>query len=442
MAVVHPLAKILDDAALGSFQISVMAICFSIAALDGFDTQSIAFVAPALLHEWEIPPSAFGPLFGIGLLGTLVGSVALGSAADRFGRKPLILLSTAVFGAMSLACATADSIETLGLYRFVAGLGLGGAIPNIIAMISEYAPKRVRATAIVAAFCGFPLGAVIGGIVSSRMIPALGWQSVFILGGVLPLLVLFIAAVWLPESIQHLAARGGRTEQIRRILSRIGASDSSSYSTEPDAGPIQTMQPVRSLFLHGRARWTFLLWFLTFVTLLLGYFLVSWTPLVLVDAGVPQQQAILGVVALNLGGIIGAILMGRIADKRSPFGVLAFFLGIGSLLIAAVGYMIQSSVPVLLGLILVTGFCIFGAQLNLTQISARYYPLYMRGTGIGWSMGLGRVGSILGPIIGGGLVAIGLARGQLFYVAAIPALVACLTVIAMSFNVPPIDGDS
>ncbi|MGI9259934.1 MAG: MFS transporter, partial [Gammaproteobacteria bacterium] len=172
------LAQLLNNAKFGAYQISVMAICFGIAALDGFDTQSIAFVAPALLHTWGVSPASFGPLFGIGLFGTLIGSVVLGSLADRYGRKPLILISTATFGVMSLACATADSIEILGFYRFVAGLGLGGAIPNLVAMISEYAPARVRATAIVATFCGFPLGAVVGGIVSSRMIPALGWESV------------------------------------------------------------------------------------------------------------------------------------------------------------------------------------------------------------------------------------------------------------------------
>jgi AAHS family 4-hydroxybenzoate transporter-like MFS transporter len=436
------LLRILDESNLSAFQISVMIICFGVVALDGFDTQSIAFVAPALRESWEVSPALFGPLFGAGLLGTLVGSIVFGTVADRFGRKPMLAASTALFGIMSLMCATATSIEQLGLYRFIAGLGLGGAIPNVIALISEYSPKRVRATVIVITFAGFPIGAVLGGMASARIIPAFGWESVFIVGGVLPILLLPLIALWIPESARYLATQQGKQRQLAGILRRIDP-ELADVGLEQIHMPNARAKsiPVRSLFTRGRAAWTMLLWLLTFTTLLLGYFLVNWTPLLLVDAGLDHHQAIMGVVALNMGGIIGGIIIGRISDKRGPFLALAVAFFIGAIFVGTVGLMIQSPANVLLALIFFVGLCVFGAQLNLSAVSANYYPIYMRSTGIGWNMGIGRFGSVVGPTIGGALIAIGLARGQLFLSATVPAIIACVTVIFMSFNVPSVDED-
>ncbi|HET6564170.1 MAG TPA: MFS transporter, partial [Xanthomonadales bacterium] len=163
------LTDLIDNSPLGAFQLRAMLVCFVLIALDGFDTQSIAFVAPTLRDAWSVSPEMFGPLFGAGLFGTLIGSIFLGSLADQFGRKPMLVVSSLVFGSFTLACATADSIQELGIYRFLAGLGLGGAIPNILALISEYSPKKVRSTAIVLTFAGFPIGAILGGMASARL---------------------------------------------------------------------------------------------------------------------------------------------------------------------------------------------------------------------------------------------------------------------------------
>ncbi len=433
------LKTLLEGADLGLFQIRIIAICFSIAALDGFDTQSIAFVAPALRHEWDVPSAMFGPLFGIGLFGTLVGSIALSPVADRIGRKPLILISTALFGVMTLLSATATSIEVLGVYRLVAGLGLGGAIPNIIALVSEYTPPGNRSTAVVVTFAGFPLGAVLGGMASARIIPVYGWEGVFVLGGLLPLVLIPIVLAGLPESLYYLAKGQGQTPRIRKIMSHIAPKISDFEPGQirlPETGAAR--QPVRSLFTAGRANWTVLLWLVTFIALLLGYFLVNWIPLLLVDAGMDHHQAIMGVVLLNLGGIIGSIILGRVSDKQGPFGILTLAYGLGTIAVAGVGLMINSSVSVLLSLIFLVGLCVTGAQLNIVALAANYYPTYMRSTGIGWSMGMGRVGSIVGPTVGGALMALGLVRGQLFYVAAIPAAIACAVVFIMSFNIPSV----
>jgi AAHS family 4-hydroxybenzoate transporter-like MFS transporter len=292
----------------------------------------------------------------------------------------------------------------------------------------------------VVTFAGFPIGAVAGGMVSAHIIPAFGWESVFLAGGVLPILLLPAIALWVPESARFLASLPQRAQKLHTLLLRVNpALDIDALKQHGVHAQSSRSIPVRRLFTEGRFAWTVLLWLLTFTTLLLGYFLVNWTPLLLVDAGLEHRQAIMGVVALNLGGIIGGLIIGRISDRKGPFLALttAFFLG--AIAVAAVGLMIESTAQVLLALIFIVGCSVFGAQLNLSAISANYYPVFMRSTGIGWTMGMGRFGSVVGPTIGGALIAFGLSRGQMFLSAALPAILAGIIVIFMSFNVPDTD---
>jgi len=329
----------------------------------------------------------------------------------------------------------------LGLYRFVAGLGLGGAIPNVLAVISEYAPKSMRSTAIVVTFAGFPIGAILGGMGSAQLIPAFGWESVFLVGGALPLLMLPLIAAFVPESARFLVGRPERRERLHRILRRVDRKlDESQMTSLAAPAEPRSRVPVGDLFREGRARWTILLWALTFTTLLLAYFLVNWIPLLLADTGMDQHKAIMGVVVLNLGGIVGSFLIGWISDRKGPFLALATAFLIGAVFVASVGLLIESPAGTLMALIFATGFCVFGAQLNLSAISAIYYPIYMRSTGIGWNMGIGRFGSVVGPTVGGALVALGFSRGDMFLSASIPAALAGIIVIAMRFNTPAPDG--
>ncbi len=435
------LLQLLDDSRLGAFQLGIMTVCFVLIALDGFDTQSIAFVAPTLREAWSVSPEMFGPLFGAGLFGTLIGSIFLGSLADRFGRKPMLILSTLIFGLMTLCCATASSIEQLGIYRFVAGLGLGGAIPNILALISEYSPRKVRSTAIVLTFAGFPIGAILGGMASARLIPNFGWESVFITGGVLPILMLPLVMWLVPESARFLAMRQGLQGRLQKIISRLEPQLDQASMGNIELPVLQKQNiPVKALFTDGRAVWTLLLWSLTFTCLLLAYFLVNWIPLLLADTGMEHKQAIMGVVVLNLGGILGGFVIGRISDRKGPFKALAIAFFIGAMFVAMVGLKIDSPVPTLLTLIFFAGCGVFGAQLNLSAITATYYPVAIRGTGIGWGMGMGRFGSVVGPTVGGALIAFGLSRGQMFLVAAIPAIIAAALVVVMSFHAPAPEG--
>lgn len=431
------LAKALNEAKLGNFQIRVIVICFAVAMLDGFDTQSIAFVAPALKHIWSVPHSEFGILFGSSLFGTMIGAAILGSLADRVGRKAVIAASVLVFGFMSLMSATATSTQELLIYRFMTGLGLGGAIPNIIALTSEYAPEKIRTTVVTVMFCGFPLGAVFGGMASAQLIASHGWPAVFILGGILPLVLLPIILLWLPESVRYLAVRRKEEAKVAAIMTQIDPRIDWRMPAlhHPEDGARQR-HTVKNLFTEGRARWTLLLWVLVSASLLLTYFLVSWIPSLLADAGLSHKEAVMGIVVLNIGGITGSILVGRLSDRYGPFVPLIAGYGIGAFAVAGIG-MSDHSVPLVMAVIFATGFCVLGAQLAIAALSAKHYPTHMRSTGVGWSMGIGRIGSVLGPVIAGTLLAYGLGRQGLFLAAAVPAIVAAVTVFAMSFNVPP-----
>lgn len=426
-------AQVLEEARMGSVQYGVVALCFALIMVDGFDTQNIAFVAPALREAWGVSPGTFGLLFSAGLTGSMLGAMLLGVLGDRLGRRPLILASTLTFSIMSLLSATAPNVETLAIYRFIGGLGLGGLLPNAIALVAEFSPKRIRSTMVVSAFIGFPLGAVLGGMASARIIPLFGWEMVFIAGGVIPLVLLVIVWWLLPESLRFLALRRAQPEKILHTLVRIQRDLANRSIANIRAPEVQVVkQPVRTLFRDGRGAWTTCLWLLTFCSLLLTYFLVHWIPLVLVDAGIPQQSAIMGVALLNLGGIIGSLIIGRWSDKHGPYLAMALALVLAIGFISMIGFSVQAGVTVLLSVIFFAGLTFVGAQLNISALAATNYPVEIRGAGTGASIAAGRVGSIVGPLVGGVLISLHVDTESIFLVAVIPAAIALAAILAMA----------
>jgi len=294
---------VVDQAKIGRFHWNVIGLCGLVAMLDGFDTQSIAFVAPVISDEWGLAKGAFGVIFSAGLIGIMIGQLIFGPVADKFGRRKVILFCTFLFGVCTLATVTATDWTSLLTLRVATGIGLGGATPNIIALTSEYAPRRLRATMIAVMFGGFPIGAAVGGYISSLLIPAFGWQAVFYLGGVIPLVLLIALARALPESIQHLVAAAAPRERIARLLSRIRpdrrpTDDETFVLTEKPTSEIS----VALLFRSGRTSTTLLIWVAYFMSLLMIYFLMSWLPSVMRESGLTIGAAIQMAVFLNLGG--------------------------------------------------------------------------------------------------------------------------------------------
>lgn len=421
------LEAVVDGARMNAFHARVIALCALLAMLDGFDTQAIAFVAPEIAASWHVASSTFGAVFGLGLFGGLLGAIAMGSAGDRFGRKPVLLVATLVFAIGSLLSPSATSIGTLALARFVTGIGLGGALPGVLALTSEYAPRRWRTSVVGWMFCGFPLGAVLGGAAASRLIPAFGWPSVFVAGGLLPLLVWPLVALFIPESIRFLALRG-RADAIERVLRRMGCLERWDRRV---AAPARASQaPVASLFAESRAVGTLLLWATLFLSLLLTYFLVNWIPVVARQAGLPIQAAVIAVAMLNLGAILGCIAIGALADRGRPALSIGAAFALGAFAIAAIGQVVESA-PLLWALAFAAGACSVGAQMCTVALCAGFYDTRLRATGIGWAMGVGRIGAIAGPVLGGVMLGAGLEPQRLFLLVGVISLGAAVAVFAV-----------
>ncbi|HYD61533.1 MAG TPA: MFS transporter [Noviherbaspirillum sp.] len=419
----------IDGAPFGTMQKMIVLLCALVALLDGFDTQAIAFVAPALSSAWNLQPSSFGAVFGAGLAGLMLGALIFGPIADRVGRKSVILVTTLLFGLLTLATASATSLNEVLVLRFLTGLGLGGAMPNIIALTAEYAPARLRATMVSVMFCGFPLGAVLGGFASARMIPVFGWPSVFLVGGIIPILLLPVLAFALPESLRFLSTKKNMKRRADDILRRVLGPDLAAR-TSLDSGSVEVLEraSIAGLFVDGRALRTVLLWTVFFMNLLMLYFLVNWLPMLLKQAGFPLDKAIISTALLNLGGIAGALVFARFVDKWGAQLVLVGAYLLASLATFSIGQITGVSFGVLMVMVFVTGFCVIGAQISINALAAETYPTVIRSTGVGWALGVGRVGSVIGPVAGGFLVAAGLSMSALFGIAAVPGLVACTAV--------------
>ena len=416
--------QFLDEHPLSTFQLMVALTCGAIAFMDGYDVQAMGFVAPALSADLQIPRAALGPLLSSGTIGMMFGALTFGPLADRFGRKPILLTCTLIFGIMSLVTATANSLQTFAIYRLITGFGLGGAMPNTIALTAEYAPKKYRSTAVTAMFCGFSIGAAVGGFVAAALISRYCWESVFVVGGLIPILIAIFSAVFLPESIRFLLLKGGQQKRVANYLARI-SPDSAGYD-EITAGVDEHAShgfPVKELFKQGRAVATPLLWVCFFMNLLVLFFLNSWLPTLMNDAGIKAETAILITTLFQISGTIGAVFLGLMFDKGFSFRTLALaYLGAAAsvILIGQSG----ASIGLLVLTVTAAGFCVVGSQTGSQALVAGFYPTAIRSTGVGWCHGIGRIGSIIGPILGGALLTLGYQTNRIFWVIAVPALIA------------------
>jgi AAHS family 4-hydroxybenzoate transporter-like MFS transporter len=425
------LESLIDSSRMGWLQVTVTALCAAVAMVDGFDTQAIALVAPEIAMQWGVMPAAFGIVFAAGLFGSFVGALSFGWAGDRFGRKSTLMLAVLIFGSVTLATPFTNSIESLTLVRFLTGLGLGGALPGIISITSEYAPKRVRATVVALMFCGFPLGAVIGGVASAKLIPALGWESLFYVGSAIPLLLLPLLFFFVPESVRYLATRQDRAG-IVKVLDRMKWT--SQWNGDMPKPVVGGHSHLASLFLEGRALGTLLLWATLFFSLLLTYFLINWIPIVARQNGLGIESAVLGVAFLNLGSIFGVFTIGKLADHFGHARMIGAAYALGAVCIALIGTLGQTS-SMLLVIPFLAGVFTIGAQMCTVALVATYYETRLRATGVGWAMGIGRMGAIFGPILGGMLLGTGMQAPSLFMIAAAFSLAAALTVLAMGWFV-------
>lgn len=394
-----------EEAQLGTYQLGIFILCGICLVIDGFDVQAMGYVAPAIIQDWKLQSAQMAPVFSAALIGVLIGAFLCAMLADRVGRRPVLIGATLFFAAMTLLTAQAHSVAELRWIRLIAGIGLGGIMPNAVALCGEFSPKSSRVLVMMLVGNGFTAGAAIGGFIAAWLIPHYGWRSVFYFGGTLPLLIAVVMLIWLPESPQFLALQGRAKEPATSV-------------------------PLALLFHQGRARGTALLWVANFMNLLNLYFLSSWLPTVMKDAGYSTTTGVYVGTTLQLGGTLGSILLGWLVTRYGFIAVLSSCFALASFNIGLIG-MPWLSLGLLFAVVFIAGVGVMGGQVGINALAATYYPTELRSTGIGAGLGVGRLGAIVGPLIGGQFMAWQWSTRTLFLAAAVPALISAVVMLAL-----------
>jgi len=424
----------IDSRPVSRFQWMILGLCFLVTAIDGLDTAAVGFIAPALRDEWGLTPAQLNPVLGASLLGLMLGAFIAGPLADRFGRKTILLVSVLFFGGWSLAACASQDVLSLTIMRFLTGLGLGGAMPQAITLTSEYCPQRRRSLMVTTMFCGFTLGSALGGVIAAQMVPVYGWRSVLFLGGVLPLLCLPILYLFLPESVRFLVQRSAPAKKISAILQRISGQPLPSdlrYDIHDGVGDSNNRQsPIRQILSGSHRAGTLLLWTSFFMSLLIIYMMTSWLPILIKDTGLSLSQAARVSAMFQVGGTLGAILLGAAMDRFNPFRVLVCAYVTGAFCLMLIGLFHDQFILLAIG-VFGMGFCISGSQVGANALAASFYPTTMRSTGVSWAHGVGRIGSVLGTLGGGWMLGMGIGFNGIFTVLTLPALLASAAIFVM-----------
>jgi AAHS family 4-hydroxybenzoate transporter-like MFS transporter len=423
-----PVEEALENQPFGALQLRVVLLCALVQAFDGFDLGTIGMAAPSLSKAWGVAPAAFTTAFVMSSVGILVGALLSGPLGDRFGRKPLLVISVGFIAVFSILSAFAWSIPSITAMRFLTGLGIGGAMPVTVALTSDYSPIQRRGTLIMLMFCGNTLGGFLGGQLVAQILPIFGWQSIFLAGGIPPLLLIPILMAWLPESPRFLIAHRADAPATKEILRRLNVSAQAAASKLVD---VAQGNPVRQLFTGGLAIPTILLWVAFFANLLNMYLFSYWMPTVLTLSGLAPANAIFYASSFQLGGILSTVLLGPMIDRFGAPRVLSCSFASGVVFILLVG-LGNLPAPYIMIPILGAGAAMIGSQLGANAMAAGLYPARIRSTGVGWALGIGRLGGIAGPALGGALLAFGLPPKQIFLCACGPALIAALATILLT----------
>ena len=419
----------LDAHRFSPYQWLIFALCFLIVLLDGFDTAAIGFIAPSLVQDWGVTRPALAPVLSAALFGLAAGAMAAGPLSDRVGRKLVLALSVLLFGAACAWSAFATGLTELAVLRFVTGLGLGAAMPNAVTLMSEFCPDRKRALLTNAMFCGFPLGAALGGFLAAWMIPLWGWRSVLLLGGLAPLLAGLLILLLVPESVRFLVARGAGQERIRAILRHISpsADDARAFVTREAAPTTEAGGGVRVILSRPYLVGTLMLWLTYFMGLVIFYALINWMPLLLRDAGLSAQDATLVSALFPLGGV-GAVLAGWLMDRYDANAVIAACFALTAASIFAIGHSAHD-LALLMAVVLGAGLAMNTAQSSLPALAAAFYPTRGRATGVAWMMGIGRLGGIAGSFLVAELARLRFGIEGIFGVVALAGVAATLALL-------------
>ena len=428
-------SDIMDDSPFTALHWRAFVLCMACLVMDGFDVQALGYTAPSIVREWGVPNAALGPVFAAANFGVLLGALLISMLADRIGRRPVIVTAALAVGVLTLLTARVTSVPQLLIMRFLTGIGLGTIVSNASSLVGEYGSKRMRARLIMYSGVGFTGGAAFGGFVATALMPAYGWQSVFYFGGAVPLVIGAAMLVALPESLQLLALRGRHRESLARWINQVkpglhaSAADDFVVNEENRHGV-----PIVHLFRDGRALATILFWIVNFMNLLNLYSLASWLPTVVRDSGYSAQTAVLVGTVLQVGGTLGTIGLAWLVARAGFVRIMSATFVVAAISVALIGQP-AVSLGLLYGIVFVAGWCVVGSQPGLNALSGAYYPTYIRSTGVGAGLGVGRIGAIVGPAIGGVLMAAHWSTRDMFLAASVPAAVSAVAMFSLRFVV-------
>ncbi len=406
------LNDILDNAPLTGLALLVIAITTLVLILDGMDIQVISLVAPLLSRDFSVRPDSLGPVFAAALIGMAVGGFLLGVLGDRRGRRPMLIVSVFIFGAATLACATARGVAPLALWRFLTGVGLGGAVPNALALMAELTPARWRTMAVSTAVLGVPVGGMLGAALAGVVLPQWGWAAMFVIGGSLPLLTAAAIYCLLPESPRFLSLHPQSHDALVELLHRLTGTRPTTLARPAAERPVDKLpNPLTHLLSRPLVSDTIGLWLVFVTNMFVIFTFFSWSPVILSSLGLPLAQAVRGSLVFNVAGLVGGVLVASIvsrAGSRWP-AVLMAIIGIAALASLArqlgdAAAMRSADVTVLMATIAVAGFAMIGIQTVAYRLSTHIYPTLFRASGVGWAAGLGRLGGILSSLTAGWLL--------------------------------------
>lgn len=422
------------DRQMTGFQIAAVAICLVINMLDGFDILAIAFTAPGIAREWHLAPQTLGVLFSSGLVGMTLGSLIIAPMADKVGRRKVILMCLVIITAGMLASALTENVIQLSLTRALTGLAIGGILASINTIVAEFSSNRRRDLAISFMHIGYPIGATVGGGISAYLILFFGWRAVFILGGIASAIMIPLVIRYLPESLDYLLTRrpDDALERVNRLMHRLNQPPIAALPQLKQES-IQKYNSFNFVFSPALKTSSVLLWTGFFLLMFSTFFVQSWTPKILVDSGLSQEQGVFGGVLLTLGGIFGGLVLGFASDFVSLGKRVVMYMTMTAVAMITYGAIHAGNLFMFI-ITFIIGFFIFGAMIGLYAIAPRIYPAGVRVTGIGWGIGVGRIGAILGPYIAGILIGNGIAISTCYYFYA--AVLALAVLVLLFLKVP------